>query len=293
MSTEAEHLQTQLRLLGLRAMADVFEEEATKAAKSQTTYTAFLAKLIDEELAAKVDRSVNARLANARLPMRKTLEEFDFAFQPSIPAARVRELGELTFLSQATNILLVGPPGVGKTHVATALALRACLARKRVLFTQAPALLDNLVAAQVAHTLGRLLQTLRGQDLLIVDELGYTPMDPQRATLFFQLVSQKYAHSSIIVTTNVAVDQWGRIFGNDDVIASAILDRLLHFSEVIAIDGPSWRLRGKLGKGGTHASHATRRRHPAGHRSLRGERGERTPHCLTGKVTQGKSLPHQ
>jgi DNA replication protein DnaC len=145
-----------------------------------------------------------------------------------------------------------------KTHLAAALALRARQARKRVLFTQAPALLDGLLAASVANTLGRLLQTLRGQDLLVVDELGYTPMDPRRATLFFQLVSQKYAHSSVIVTTNVAFEHWGRIFGNDDVIASAILDRLLHFSEVIAIDGPSWRLRGKLGKGGTHAQRAER-----------------------------------
>jgi len=115
-----------------------------------------------------------------------------------------------------------------------------------VLFTHAPALLDSLVAAQVANTLGRQLQQLRGQELLAIDELGYTPMDPQRATLFFQLVSQKYAHRSIIVTSNVPFDQWGRIFGDDEVIAAAILDRLLHYSEVFPISGPSYRLRGKL-----------------------------------------------
>ncbi len=246
MSTDAEHLRAQLRTLGLRAMAEVCEAEAAKAAKSQTTYTAFLARLVAEELAAKVDRSVNARIANARRPARKTLEDFDFAFQPGLAAARVRELGELAFLQSATNILLVGPPGVGETHLALAWALKACLARKRVLVTQASALLDGLVAAQVSGTLGRQLQQLRGQELLVIDELGYTPMDPQRATLFFQLVSQKYAHSSIIVTTNVPFDQWGRIFGDDEVIAAALLDRLLHYSEVFAISGPSYRLRGKL-----------------------------------------------
>jgi DNA replication protein DnaC len=246
MTTETAHLRAQLQTLGLRALAAAFEAEAAKAAKSQTTYTAFLAKLVDEELAAKVDRSINARIANARLPARKTLEEFDFAFQPSLPAARIRELGELAFLQSATNILLVGTPGVGKTHLALAWALKACLVRKRVLVTQAPALRDSLVAAQVSATLGRQLQLLRGQDLLVIDELGYTPMDPQRATLFFQPVRQKYAHSSLIVTTNVPFDQWGRIFGGDEVIAAAILDRLLHYSEVFAIVGPSYRLRGKL-----------------------------------------------
>lgn len=247
MSTEAERLREQLRKLGLRAMAEVLEAEVEKAAKSQTTYTSFLAKLVDEELAAKVDRSVNARIAMAHLPMRRTLEEFDFAFQPGIPAASIRELGELAFLGKAINIILVGPPGVGKTHISIGLAIKACLARKRVLFTGATTLLDNLVSAQASSTLGKLMQTLRGQDLLVVDELGYTTMDPHRANLFFQLVSHKYAHSSMIVTTNVAFDQWGKIFG-DEVIASAILDRLLHYSQVFAINGPSYRLKGKLGK---------------------------------------------
>jgi len=243
--SETEHLRTQLKRLSLHTMADVFREEAVKASKTDMTYTAFLARLVDEELAAKIDRSVNARIHRARLPMLRTLEEFDFSFQPSLSAARVRELAELGFLDRAENILFVGHPGVGKTHLALALALRVCQARKRALFFQAMDLLDDLLAAEISHDLHKRIETLGRLDLLVVDELGYLPMDSRRANLFFQLVNHLYTRSSVVLTTNVPFDAWGKVFG-DNVIAAAILDRLLHHSHVFSITGHSYRMKGKL-----------------------------------------------
>ncbi len=244
--SEIERLPSQLKRLGLHTFAQIFEEEATKAAKVGLSYSAFLAKLVDEEIAAKVDRSINARIAKAHFPMVRTLEEFDFAFQPSLSAARVRELAELGFLGRAENIVLVGRPGVGKTHLAIAVGLLGCQARKRVLFTSAINLLDDLMAAEVSRRLGKFIETMGGLHLLIVDELGYTPMDGHRANLLFQLVSHLYTRVSMIVTTNLAFDAWGGMFGGDEVIASAILDRLLHHSHVFLITGPSYRMKGKL-----------------------------------------------
>ncbi len=136
--TEVERLNEQLKRLSLHTVAAIFEAEAEKAAKSQMSYTGFLARLVDEEVVAKTDRSINARIAKARFPAIKTLESFDFPFQPVLSAARIRELGELGFLGHAENILFIGPPGVGKTHLAIALAMKACAARKRVRFVQAP-----------------------------------------------------------------------------------------------------------------------------------------------------------
>ena len=244
--SELERLHTQLKRLRLHTMASIFEEEANKAARAAVSYTAFLAHLADEELAAKVDRSIQARIGKARLPALRTLDEFDFGFQPALSASRIRELAELGFLGRAENVLFVGRPGVGKTHLATALAFRACQERKRVLFMQALDLLEQLLAAQVTRSLGKYLETLGRLDLLVIDELGYTPMDAQQANLLFQLVNHLYTRVALIVTTNVTFDAWGQLLGGDDMIASAILDRLLHHSHVFLISGPSYRMRGKL-----------------------------------------------
>ena len=243
--TERERLNGHLKRLSLHTIAEILDDEARTAASTDISYTAFLARLIDAEIAAKVDRSVQTRISLARFPVLRTLEAFDFAFQPGLSAARVRELAELGFLDRAENAVFVGRPGTGKTHLATALGLRACQARKRVVFFHAPALLEQLLAADVARGLGKLVETLGRLDLLVVDELGYTPMDAHRANLFFQLVSHLYTRVSIVLTSNVPFDAWGRVFGGDEVIAAAILDRLLHYSHVFHIIGPSYRMKDK------------------------------------------------
>jgi DNA replication protein DnaC len=242
---ENEELRKRLKELSLRTMASIFEEEAKKAGKLKLSYTDFLAKLVEEEHLSRCDRSVAARIAKAKFPFVRTIEEFDFSFQPSLSPQYIKELGKLSFTEKAENIVFLGLPGTGKTHLSVAIGVRACMARKRVLFFLLSELLDLLVAAKISGTLGRKLSELSRIDLLICDEIGYVAIDRERANLFFQLVAKRYERGSIILNSNKTFEEWGEIFYGDEVVASGLLDRLLHHSHIIAIDGPSYRTKDK------------------------------------------------
>jgi len=242
-----KRLKEQLKILGLRKTQEIFEEEAEKAIKTKLGYIGYLSKLVEEENLAKTDRSINRRIQTAKFPWIKTVEEFDFSFQPSVDEERVLKLSDLSFIDKKENILLLGPPGVGKTHLAIGLGVKACMARYRVLFQSADDIVRYLYASLVDGSTGKKLDALSRLHLLVIDELGYLPMDTKKANLFFQLVSKRYEVGSIILTSNRAFNEWGEIFG-DEVIAAAIIDRLVHHSHIFNINGKSYRVKDKLDK---------------------------------------------
>jgi DNA replication protein DnaC len=224
-----------------------YEDEAIKATKTKMSYQEYLYSLLQHQVLIRTDNSINAKIKKARFPFVKTLEEFDFSFQPKIDDKLIRELGNLNFLSKAENLLFIGPPGVGKTHLAVAIGMKVAQNRKRVLFFTAENLIEQLNAADVSGKLPSYLETMGRIDLLIIDELGYLKMTRQSAELFFKLVAKRYEKGSIIVTSNKAFEQWGEIF-MDDIVAAAILDRLLHHSYPFFIQGKSFRMKNITGK---------------------------------------------
>lgn len=240
--TTLERLQQTLAALSLTAVEQRVESILEQASKGEPSYGDFLLDVLTTEVEARRQRYLKTRLQLAHLPYVKTFEQFDFSFQPSIDERQVKELRTLRFIHEASNVILQGPPGVGKTHLAVALAEAAIRAGQPAYFMTAHDLVDDLGRAYREGRLDRRMKVYLAPKVLVVDEMGYLPLDELGATIFFQLVSARYERGSIILTSNKSYGDWGGVFG-DPIIATAILDRLLHHSTTINIRGESYRLK--------------------------------------------------
>jgi len=239
-------LEGDLRILGLPFMAEHHSPLAAKAARDSLGHVDYLAGLVCGELNLRRDRATLRRIKSARFPVVKTLDQFSWSWPKKINRMAIQNLFRLQFVEDRANVIFLGTVGLGKSHLATALGYTACMAGKSVLFSTAVDAINTLAAAQVTNRLKAELKKYLAPSLLILDELGYLPIDKHGADLLFQVISQRYERGSTIITSNRAYKQWPEIFNNDSTLTSAILDRLLHHAETQVIEGPSYRMKDHL-----------------------------------------------
>jgi len=246
MKTDPTTLDSHLETLRLHFIKEHCQTLATAAAKNSITHFDYLAQLIEGEAALRADRAVARRIQAARFPVIKTLDTFRWDWPKKINRLQIQDLFRLQFVHDKANVIFLGTVGLGKTHLATALGHAACQQGISVLFANAIDVVNTLSAAQLKGTLKAELRRYTTPSLVVLDEVGYLPIDQHGADLLFQVISARYERGSIVLTTNKAFKQWPSIFNGDSTITSAVLDRLLHHGEVAVIEGPSYRMKDRV-----------------------------------------------
>lgn len=239
-----DRIESNLTRLRLPKIREILESVLTAAQKQDKSHLIFLDELLEEEVAAKEQRRIETALKISGLPFIKSIDEFDFTFQPKLDRQKVMSLFDLTFIQQKGNVIFLGPPGVGKTHLAVSLALKACQFGMSIYFTNMEDLIKKLKKDHEAGRPGK-GRSYYKSSLVVVDEVGYTPISREECNLFFRFIANRYEKTSTVITSNKAFSDWTELF-HDPIIVTAILDRLLHHSVVINIRGNSYRLKGKL-----------------------------------------------